>query len=491
MEHTCNVIRRQIQDEIKDLTLYFVVHDDQSRSRTLAMEEQHILDHPAGEAALPVFKKYQQGNKTRFLGLTEGAQKKKLSLNNKQSFFLGMYFVNASEFETMEEAREHIYHLAWHAIELLEHYMAEDKKYRLSGDVIFPQNTPISLSKSNMAADVFAAVTLELQGNSGAIADIAYRRATATLSAIPDYKAEQYPYIIALETTQQVFDELKQNFNAKIRISGHAIHVAKEVNETYSDQPIKQWWHFCTRAQEMAWMRSNPDDILTAALYGSEDPYTRSIAYLIAESLSIEPKTLSTAIPYNPFADQQANERLHDKTCEEALQAVLSQAIPANNYKAFVQEAHMQNQKLAQGYPIGWCAHAMLKAGAAYKNADPESSEIADMIAKIFQDARTNIPWKVIEKANRVIMKKRRGEHEINAKELEKMSQKMPELSLFAHTFKTATKFFKKIENLNILKPEGINAADFILPGDLERDEIARDENTLINPDHLQKAEDA
>ncbi|GJL85244.1 MAG: hypothetical protein DHS20C02_10190 [Micavibrio sp.] len=490
LEHACNVIRRQIQDEVKDLTLFFVVHDDRDRSETLGREEQLILDHPAGEIAFPIFQKHKQSNRTEFLGLAIGHQKKKLSLK-KHPFFLGLYFVNASDYETMEEAREHIYHLAWHAIELLDHYKAENKSYELTDSIITPLRNPVSLSKSNMAADVFAAVTLQLQGNNDMIGSLAYKRAHSTLSPTPYYKAEQYPYIIAIETTQQIFDELKENFNAKIRVSGHAIKVAREVYETYNDQPIKQWWSFCIRAQEMAWMGRNPKEILTAALYASEDPYTRSIAYLIAEALNIDLQTLSAVSFYNPFTDQEANERLHNKTCEESFQAALSQAMTTNSYYAFIQEAHAQNRKLAEGYPIGWCAHAILKAAAAHKNADPESPETRDLITKIFQEAQKEIPWKIMKQVNRQLMKKRRQGYQINTEKLEQMSSKFSSLSIFAHTFKTATRLYKRAEKKGLFDRSGIDISDFTLPGDIEKDDMTRYGAAFRNPDEIQKTEDA
>ncbi len=442
LEHAAKMVRRQIQDEIKDLTLHFVVHDDDNRSKTLAAQYQNIMEYPAGQDALKHLQGFQRDRKTRFAGIAIGIQKRLIFLKKKPQF-LGLYFVNAGDFETMEQARAHLYHLAWHAFDLLEDFKTRGRNHTLSGNIILPKHSASSLPKNNLAADTFSAIMLELQGNHGMIHELARFRANATLSAVPGHMSENYPYIIAVETAQQVLDDLKKNFNPKLKISSQAIRAVIEVVETYKDQPIKQWWYFCIRAQEMAWMGSSKEDILTAALYGSEDPYTRSIAYLIAETLDIKPKTLSVSTCYNPFTDGDVNERLHSKTREESFFAALSQPNPLKRYPALIREAHRQNRRLAEGNPIGWCARAILNAAEIMKHGDPANPETARVAADAFHSAKNEMPWRVIENANRTLMKRRRAGYKITAPSLKKMGTKSKALRIFSECFATAENLYK------------------------------------------------
>ncbi|HBR70041.1 MAG TPA: hypothetical protein DEA55_11765 [Rhodospirillaceae bacterium] len=442
LEHAAKMVGRQIQDEIKDLTLHFVVHDHDGRTKTLASQYQNIMEHPAGQDALKHLQNFQRDRKTRFAGVAIGVHKSLIFFKSKPQF-LGLYFVNTSDFETIEQARAHLYHLAWHAFDLLEDFKTRGRSHTLSGNIITPKYSASSLQKNNLAADVFSAIMLELQGNHGMIHELAKFRANATLSAVPSHMPENYPYIIAVETTQQVLDDLKKNFNPKLKISSQAIRGVIEVVETYKDQPIKQWWYFCIRAQEMAWMGSTKEDILTAALYGSEDPYTRSIAYLIAETLDIKPKTLSVSTCYNPFSDQEVNERLHSKTREESFYAALSQPDATKRYPALIREAHRQNRKLAEGNPIGWCARAVLNAAEIIKHGDPANPETARAAADAFHSAKDDMPWKVIETANRTLMKRRRAGYKITTASLKKMGVKSKALRVLSGCFATAENLHK------------------------------------------------
>jgi hypothetical protein len=53
VDHACNVVRREIQEEFPQLTLLYIVHQDGQRAKALEARRSELLEHPAGEAFLP------------------------------------------------------------------------------------------------------------------------------------------------------------------------------------------------------------------------------------------------------------------------------------------------------------------------------------------------------------------------------------------------------------------------------------------------------
>ncbi len=463
IDHTCNVIRRQVQEEYKDLTLVFVVHKDKKRQEALDLEELNILSHKCGKAALDVFKKQKKKNKTSFLGLFFETKGKFLSFF-KHTCTLGLFFVNVDEYETVEEAKEHIYHLVWHALELAEIYSLEGEDQKPEG-LVTPQYSPIELAKNNLMADVFAAVMQEFQEHKGTIETLAQRRAQYALKPIAHYQAEKYPYPIAMETTKLVYEDLAGSLKAKTKVIHLSLQLAQEVGTTYDAQSIKQWWAFSTRAQEMAWMGFDHEHILSTALFTSEDPYARSTAYLVSEALDIEPKTLADLTAYNPFTDQEANERLHNKACDEAYRSAISQTALTDDYDDLMDEAYRQNKKLEEGHILGWCAHALLEAANIFKNSNTGDEKTLTEAAATFHRARAGLTWETMYKMSKTLMKTRRQGRAINAKTLEEISKENPEFSPFVSAFKATLDY----------KPRAKPPAEFpILPGEQERMKMAK-----------------
>ncbi len=462
LDHACNVIRRQVQDEFRDLTLFFVVYTSGKRAQALAQAEDSLLSHEAGKAALGLLKQHEQTDKTEFLGLSTGKKEGLLSFLKNPSF-LALFFINADDFETLEDAREQVYHLTWHALDLLERHTLQNKKQGMAKDVITPEYTSLSLSKSNLIADVFTALTFELQGHHGMIQELAQKRSLLTLQPAVGYRAETYPYPIAVETTQMVFEELRDNFKQKTKITGRAFQLAKEVGLTHDDRSIKQWWAFSSRAQEMAWMDFEHEKILSAAIHTSEDPYVRSMAHLVSEAMEIKPGPLAELGTYNPFTDQEVNARAHNKACEESFQRAIAKTLETGEPYHFTEEAYRQNKRLSQGHPIGWCAHALIRAGKAFEQDNPEKRSQAENAAETFHKANSEISWKIMHKISKKIMRIRRTGLEITADELVALGQKNPDFAIIAKAYKETTKGSapSKEEKETKQKPKEINISDF------------------------------
>lgn len=405
LDHICNVVRRQIQEELPNLTLFFIAHKKGDRRTALHEKQNELLDHPAGAALLPLLNKLSETGDglSDFAGIAAGERRRWFGLHC-QIAQMAAFFINADEFKDPEEARAHAYLLAWHGISLM--LKAENEPLATART---PQYDQISLARENMLGDAFCAVVLEITGHKNAIRDLARKRSLMALQPVRGYNAEEYPYPITADAVQVVFDELGDIIR-KTKPVTQAIEIAQEIDITYDDNSIRQWGAFAMAAQEMAWLDFDKNKILGTSIYTSEDPYVRSTAYLVAEALNLKPAPLTDLGSYNPFTDQEVNERLHNKKCEEVFENILAKMAIDYDEPFFLGEIHQQNQRLMEGYPIGWCAHALLEASKIFQNTDQKNQHPAEMAANIFHETYRALEWESLRSiCNMVMISRRQG----------------------------------------------------------------------------------
>ena len=264
-----------------------------------------------------------------------------------------------------------------------------------------------------MLGDAFCAVILEITGHKNAIRDLARKRSLMALQPVRGYNAEEYPYPITADAVQVVFDELG-DIISKTKPVTHAIEIAQEIDITYDDNSIRQWGAFATAAQEMAWLDFDKNKILGTSIYTSEDPYVRSTAYLVAEALNLKPAPLTDLGSYNPFTDQEVNERLHNRKCEESFEDIIAKMALDYDEHLFLSEIRRQNQRLMEGYPIGWCAYALLQASEVFQNANPENQHPTELAANKFHETYRALGWESLRAICHKVMTSRRQGLEIS-----------------------------------------------------------------------------
>ncbi len=456
IDHICNVVRREIQEEFPKLTLTFIVHKPGEQLEALMAKAVEIKEHPAGTIFYRYLKNALQKpppDKTSyFAGLSIEKEKKFLPFLGKRKA-LAIFFLNSNSFDDVDMIRQHAYNLAWHALNLLKKYNTQNtKSFREVTGVIHPKLDRAGFTFNNMVADIFSAVLLELMGEKGFIGAMARRNSQMLLSKQRGYEAEHYPYLLAIDATQIVFDEFTRTQSTNLQKPiALALKIAEEVGQTFDHNSIRQWWIFSRASQEMAWIGIDKSKILGAAVYSSEDPYVRSTAYLVAEALNIEPTFLSDTKSYNPFADQEANERHHIKFCETTIEHVIKRVEEDKSSMPFIEEAHRLNLLLIEGKPLGWCAPALMHAAKVYEHAAATTATQAvsplRQAEQAFQESFEGLPWLEIQALHRKIIHYHRSGLPITPLILLKLAETDKDIQKFADAFDTGLDLPEKKPN--------------------------------------------
>lgn len=358
VEHACNLIARQIQDVYTDLTLHFIVHTKGQLRESIALSEHEIIRHPAGDTGRMILQRTLETDHSSFLGMAVASRKTMLGFSSKDSV-LALFNINIDDYADISEAKTHIYHLAWHAIDLTEIRQRPEHRRKFYNGPMIPKRSPINLAKANLQADVFAAVMTGLHGNAGTINTLAQSRGWNSLVPIAHQRAEDFPFIIAMEASEFVYSELERNKIPRSKYVETAKQISLEVGITFDETSIRQWWSFAEPAQDMAWRGHNEEEILGAAVFTSENPYVRATGYLVSEVTGITPRRLSEKDEtYNSFANQK-NQILHRELMEQTFEGAITLGLQEESGRALLNAANMQNENLSEGKILGWCASAL------------------------------------------------------------------------------------------------------------------------------------
>lgn len=222
-----------------------------------------------------------------------------------------------------------------------------------------------------------------------------------------------------------LFSESIKNLNKNSRAIPTAIKLTKEIGMTCTAQTIKQWISFARPAQEMAWAGYAPETILGAALYSCENTYVRSIADLVAENMDFKPDLVTTLDGYNPFTDQEANQRLHERKCKETWQKNMLSVRGPEDSKIFYENIKKQNRELMEGRPVGWCAYALMQAANVIETAAPQDlNQAITRAQKTFERESGAVSWENLCRLTRTIFAYRRDGYDITPERLAHICEK-------------------------------------------------------------------
>jgi hypothetical protein len=408
VENACSLIARQVQDVYNDLTMHFIVHSKGQMNERIALSEHEVIRHPAGDTARAILKKIPKTDHSSFLGMAVALQKSFFGLSSKDNV-LALFNINVDNYTDIRDAKTHLYHLAWHAIDLMDIRKRPEYRRKFKSGPMIPKRSPMNLAKANLQADAFAAVMQGLNGDTEALDMLAVLRGKNALIQLSEQRAEDYPYIIALEAAQFAYSELERNKIARSKYIETARHISIEVGYTFDEASIKQWWAFSEPAQDMAWRGYTAEEILGAAVFTSENPYVRATAYLVSEVTKVDPlPSHDITHAYNPFANQEKNKLLHREIMQATFEEAINLGGDEESARALLNAANAQNENLTEGRILGWCATALQAAAKAFESALDNGGSPLQAARKEFDGVKAKLDWDAIKDLGDAIVAQRR-----------------------------------------------------------------------------------
>jgi len=453
-QHECNVIKRMVMRCYPRLQIQFVLHKENEREKVFSTESRQLAHHQLGKYIFEypdqrAFKKLLTKNKSRFVSIAKQDNPGFLGFF-KQKSYLALCFINYDRFDSIEELRNHTYHLAWHAIALRNDYeranatqkkdSSSSSKFTDEYNILIPALSSQEHYHRNLLGDIFSACIQTIQGREKAFEILAKQRITYTLRASPGFCAEQFPLPMCIDTLKHVFKNNLEQYKKSKRPVLSAVEITEDIGATYEPSSIEKWNSFSIPAQQMAWTDSDTQTILGAALYTGENTYTQSIADMIAESMSIKPQIITNLQSYNPFTNQEANARMHRKLCLDLLYNLLARLISPEDHQIVVEVIEKQNLALLEGKAMSWCVPALIPIKELVRKC-PDKSMIPDLTnqaMKLFEKEIDEIPWETLVHLHDVIFEYRRKNKTLSMQVLLKITEEDEELSSVHYGLKHA-----------------------------------------------------
>lgn len=410
LQEICNLVTRQVQELYPDLQAMFIPHAGGMFHEVVSFNEYELTKHPAGKIAQAILEKNNNKDQSSFLGMAISHQVKWFGLASNDKM-LALFNINTDEFKDAKEARRTIYHLVWHAIDLIEVRRRPEYVSKFRSGPMIPKRSPMNLARLNLQADVFSAVMCALQGENDALEVLALQRANDSISMIHARRAEDYPYVIALEATQYAFKELTAIKPPRPKYMFYARQLAIEVGHTFDDTSIRQWWGFSEPGQDMAWRNFSREIILGCAVNTSDDPFVRATGHLIADISGITPLPgLKLGASYNAYATSETNKTLHREMMEKTFEEAIARGALEESGQPLLSAANAQNEGLAEGIILGWCGHALQAAARAFESAMSSGMSPTQAARLEFEGNKDSTAWEMLKKIGETIVdQKRKG----------------------------------------------------------------------------------
>jgi hypothetical protein len=412
--HMCNQISGEINSVYKNLSMNFVIYHEGQHMDAANITRQEIMAHPAASKAMKLLKNIKNTKQSSYIG-TAIENKTLLCGISSQEVLLSLFTLNIDQFKDVKDIRAYAYHCAWHALKALETIDTPAYKIKAQSSFVLPKKEKMEILSENMKADAFSAIMCYMSGDKMAPKRLASMRGQNVLSKHIGCKPEDYPFALALATTEFAIKEyFKGNMPKKKRIST-ALMAANEIGDAFDKAALRQWTDFSLPAQSMAWKGYGREHILGSAIYIAHDTYVRSAGHLVSDMTGVKPTTLlETRDTYSDFAQIEDLEELHLKKVEKTLDEVIIKSIEEDSSSPFTEEANKQNLSLTDGNIFGWCAFALQEAAKVVENAINNGQEIEEMsVRERFHETQSSLTWKQLVSLSRQILKKCRAGYEM------------------------------------------------------------------------------
>lgn len=406
-----------MQEELKDVAMRFIVHDGEDIKKTIQNKSYELRRFPAGSQIVKCLPN-EWNIKTAQTGLVAVGRwsTRAWYMPIKKNRFLAVFVLDGRNFKDSDHVRWHAYHMIFHALDQIEG-IKNGEIDQDRGAHIVSYTTEAQAAYQNMLADIFTVLMCSLNRQRSTIKMLGKLRAVQAFDVVPGGQPELYPYPLAVDATQIVFQDFQTYGMSKTSHVQNALEIAREIEHSFDEQSLQQWYDFAVAAQNMAWRGLDRHDILQAAMFYSEDPFMRSMAYLVAEFLNTEPRPGLDLQSYNPFTESDVNDRLHHKQCVALLDRIVRDfdIDQKQDTIEYVESRIQKQEKLStSGRVTGWCVPALaaiIKALSDDEALHEYEDDIPAYLKKVFEDEMQAWPWeKVLSMGQETIDQRRMGE---------------------------------------------------------------------------------
>ena len=394
-DHILSAIRHEVSDEYSALNIHFIKFSENALD-ALNAKQSEITSVNGGQAlydtAISALNEYNHD--TSFCAACINvSEKHMLGLRNKTTG-LAICMINDADLNIFEDQTfAHKFFGYATACEAIYKHLQKETK----------QTAPSALGTTlrlKLMGDCFASMALESAGVTGTTQNILKKLCALSTQKTINFDCAAHPLPMAADGLNVVYKDLKDEIPPKTGPLAHAYFMAEEIANTYDDISLKQWVSFCTAAQDMAWAGYSTQEILSAAAYGADNPHIRAVAHICAEGLNTNPMPLKNNEEFNPFNNEEDNERLHLRLCRAAFDSALKEAEDAQHPEAFLKAARKQTIRLLDGNPLGWCAPALIEAENAWHTFKDNPHADQNAIANAFESICSQIKWRDLQQLN-------------------------------------------------------------------------------------------
>lgn len=305
---------------------------------------------------------------------------------------------------------------------------------------MIPKRPAQNMARTNLKADMFAALVLSHNGHSELCERLIQEKAMAVLVAQADARPELSILPIAAEQIRFALQTSENSSNAAgtLRLCRN---LSEDILSAFDKTSIDGWFTLCRNAQEMAWLGYQPGEILSAAANNSDVPLIRNLAGELADILGLLPlRDFPVNRHYNPFMSVAANRKIHENLCAHSFHNQMEAAIIAENADPLRHEAIMQSRAILDGHGIGWCAHALLAAADLFdehyfKGANEQ--KLTQTLTIGFKNAQSLTSWEDIRRFCGQIVKTRSKGRSSHWQQESENAIKDPGLSCIGSAIKT------------------------------------------------------
>jgi len=113
---------------------------------------------------------------------------------------------------------------------------------------------------------------------------------------------------------------------------------------------------------------------------------------------------------YNAFLNHEHNQTLHRVMIEKAFEEAIAKGAAEESGQPLIVAANQQNDDLAEGRILGWCANALQAAGRAFENALSSGISPEQAARLEFEGTKNTSNWDSLRKiGDEIIDQKRKG----------------------------------------------------------------------------------